>query len=228
METAYIPSTSDVSKTWFGTHNDKGVNGDNLPIRNGYRFTGWKITSGGGTFVDSTWTSSKNGTIHDYVYNSDYAGNVTITAQWTALPKITVDPNGGKMWYYNYSSNKKEETTSSKSITYYPNNTAKREFLGVGLWIQGMSQYASMGWTRTGDCKTPYLSGKTFKGLKVTEGNGTAKTYSASDLAITGSNTSKTTSDGKITVKNNSNEGYTYYYNVANSTGNITIKVLWN
>ena len=231
MKTAYYCSypTTNVDNHWFGTNSNFSVNGKHLPLKDGYEFNGWKITSGGGSISTVEGKANDGGKNYSYIYDAKNAGNVTITAQWKALPKITVNPNGGKLTLRGGS-----KTSNSCILTYYPNNTEKRLIMMVGYYntkgnhsTNSFSQYDYFGTLWYTGQKTPgHPDGKTFNGLQVTE-NGTTKTYSASDLAITGSNTSKTTSDGKITVKNNGAEAYSYYYNVANSTGDITIKLLW-
>lgn len=65
-----------------------GMEGNSIPTRSGYDWGGWKITSGGGTI--QTWMSS-NGTYETYAFLGDYAGDVTVQAQWkdSAAPTVT-------------------------------------------------------------------------------------------------------------------------------------------
>ena len=56
VETGYRPSSN--ADTWRGMDN-RNVNGEYIPYREGYTFNGWKITSGGGTTITTPFTVSK-------------------------------------------------------------------------------------------------------------------------------------------------------------------------
>ena len=113
MKTAYIAKTADKDKAWLGTYQGKAINGDNLMIKDGYKFKEWKIISGEGQIIDEPVDDGENGTIHNYYFDGNYEGDVVIQAQWEALPTITVDPNGAEMTI-----KKNEKTTQPQTITF--------------------------------------------------------------------------------------------------------------
>ena len=62
------------------------------PTKVGYQFTGWKITTGGGNISYTYVYRSDKG----YIFDGNYAGNVTVTAQWEPINyTITYNLNGG-------------------------------------------------------------------------------------------------------------------------------------
>ena len=75
-----------------------------LPRRTGYTFAGWKVTSGGGSVTSG---NAYNANYDAYNFDGNYAGNVTITAQWIAHTyTVTFDANGGTC------------STASKTVSY--------------------------------------------------------------------------------------------------------------
>ena len=79
-----------------------------MPIRTGYIFNGWAVTSGGGTvnyystpgtygYISDDFTKSQCTTTSwaYYLYNGNYAGDATITAQWIPITySINYNGNG--------------------------------------------------------------------------------------------------------------------------------------
>lgn len=75
-----------------------------MPRRTGYTFAGWKVTSGGGSVTSG---NAYNANYDAYNFDGNYAGNVTITAQWIAHTyTVTFDANGGTC------------STTSKTVSY--------------------------------------------------------------------------------------------------------------
>lgn len=82
----------------YRTGNFNVIN-DRTPTLKGHSFTGWYTAKTGGTKVYDASGKAVDGAYWDGTANSaywNYAGNVTLYAQWTTNSyKLTIDPNGG-------------------------------------------------------------------------------------------------------------------------------------
>ena len=76
-------------KTYMGNLTASNGFTDNVPTREGYTFAGWKFSNGTGglsklgeKFYFSDTDMSYSQSDYSYIFNGDYAGDVTATAQW--------------------------------------------------------------------------------------------------------------------------------------------------
>lgn len=198
MKTTFISTTTDKSKAWVGTYKGQAVNGDNLPIKDGYRFKEWKIISGEGKIIDDEVNDNEKGIIHNYYFDGNCEGDVTIQANWEKLPTITVNPNGAEMKLSGG-----EKVTTPNSISFYPENNELRIFAKVGK-ISGAenSQEKWFGFTRVNGLNVPYRKDYDFAGWKITEG------------------------EGNIVEETDSEGRYVYLYDCSYN-GNVTIEAQW-
>ena len=198
MKTTFVSTTTDESIAWVGTYKGQAVNGDNLPIKDGYKFKEWKIISGQGKITDDAVTDNEKGIIHNYYFDGNCEGDVTIKANWEKLPTITVNPNGAEMKLAGG-----EKVTRPSSIAFYPGNKELRVFAKVGK-ISGAehSQEKWFGFTRVNGLNVPYRKGYDFTGWKITEG------------------------DGNIVEETDSEGRYVYFYDCSYN-GNVTIEAQW-
>lgn len=131
-------------KTYLGNlFNDGGVlaaYNDNTPTRTGYSFTGFTFSNGSGQkntagavyYFDGGSPEENSGesgaSTSAYIFNGNYAGNVTVTANWT-----------GNTYTVKYNANGGTGTTTSSTHTY---GTAK------ALTANGFSRtgYSFTGW----------------------------------------------------------------------------------
>ena len=83
----------------YRTGNYNVIN-DRTPTLEGHSFDGWYTEKNGGSKVYDASGKAVNGTYWDGTANSaywNYAGNVTLYAQWTVNSyKLTINPNGGR------------------------------------------------------------------------------------------------------------------------------------
>ncbi len=94
-------------KTYIGNLTTEGTYYSlNAPTREGYTFTGWSFSGGTGginTSGNKYYFSSTSGTASDtdtYIFNGDYKGDITATAQWkdnTPPEWITKNTSGKKV-----------------------------------------------------------------------------------------------------------------------------------
>lgn len=94
-------------KTYIGNLNADGTFYSlNAPTRDGYLFEGWSFSNGTGGLNTSghtyyfSDTSKYSSNTKSYIFNGDYSGNVTATAQWkdnTPPEWITKDTSGKKV-----------------------------------------------------------------------------------------------------------------------------------
>lgn len=121
-----------------------------IPWREGYAFAGWKVTSGSGTITSGNTFSD---ICDSYEYDGKYAGNVTITAQWTKTDfTLTINPNGGTM--YNG-----DNTTTSPFTTGFRHN--RKTYIGN---LKSNSRYYPD--------NAPWRTGYTFNGWTFSGGTG--------------------------------------------------------
>lgn len=162
------------------------------PYRKGYTFAGWKVTSGGGTvslitgtasdrpyaYMDDEFKSmSRPGSWSYYLFNGDYNGNVTITAQWEKNTfTMTISPNGGKM------RNGSNYTTSSFATNFV---YGRKTYIG-NIGSNGMYQtlniptregYAFTGWSFSNGTGGQNTSGEKFYFSDTSTHASTANTY---------------------------------------------------
>ena len=136
LDTGIAYSRADNTSNYYATDVSTG------PLRTGYTFDGWKITtppSGGGSIGKK---SSSSGAVYFY-YDGSYAGDVTVKAQWKINQyTLTVNPNGGT-W---------NNSTSAQTFTQNYNTTKT-------IANPTRTGYTFDGWTLSG---SGTLSGTTF------------------------------------------------------------------
>ena len=143
------------------------------PKRNGYTFNGWKITTpsvDGGNITSEKYNDSYN----VYKYSCDYAGNVTISAQWEQNTyTLSINPNGGSM------NNGSTATTSSFTTDFV---YGRKTYIGN---LNADGTYKTL--------NVPTREGYIFTGWNFSNGTGGQNTsgdkFYFSDTSTYGSNT---------------------------------------
>ena len=155
------------------------------PIRTGYTFDGWEITSGGGNieyFGSADKYGYKTDTFIDisrptawpyYMYNGKYAGNVTITAKWIANTyTVKYDPNKPSN-----ATNNVLGSMADTSHTYDASKSLRANAYSLTGW-----RFA--GWAETANGAAKYTDKQSVKNLTSTDGGSvtlyavwTANTY---------------------------------------------------
>ena len=187
--------------------NEDGYAAYNLrgtPIKTGYTFDGWKITSGGGTI--NTGNMAGNSV---YTFNCSHAGDVTITAQWKA--------NTATIYYH--SSDTAAAGSTTTPITYGV-TTATKTISELGFSKTG---YTFSGWKvyRESDKKYVYYtnSDRTAFGWSA----GTSYGYRLYPNGGTVTTTTPNANDKVHFYAQWTANSYTINYNGNGSTGGSTL-----
>lgn len=171
-------------KTYIGNLNSDGTYKTlNIPTREGYTFTGWSFSNGTGgqnTSGEKFYfgdTSSYASSTSTHIFNGDYKGNVTATAQWEQNTfTMTINPNGGKM------RNGSNYTTSSFTTNFV---YGRKTYIG-NIGSNGMYQtlniptregYAFTGWSFSNGTGGQNTSGEKFYFSDTSTHASTANTY---------------------------------------------------
>lgn len=135
-------------------------NGHRVPRRDGYTFTGFKVTTGSGTISTVRGPVEYGYTYDSFWYDASYAGDVIITAQWKVNTyTVTYNGNGNT-----------GGSTANSSHTY---GTAK------ALTANGYTKtgYTFQGWnTKSDGTGTSYTNQQSVTNLTTTNG-GTVTLY---------------------------------------------------
>lgn len=147
-------------KTYLG--NKKSDNTyflDNKPSRTGYAFNGFSFNHGSGGLNSSgnnfyfSNTDGYGDSKKSYIYNGDYTGNVTATAQWTAYKlKLTYNANKGS-FPAGASTTQDISYDSSVSLSYPQVTRSGYEFKGwtnSASWNSSTTKYTNKSGSKKG------------------------------------------------------------------------------
>lgn len=135
-------STSNQTQTYYIT---SSLTLKGTPTRDGYTFGGWKVTTAAGNWTSgTTYTASKSMSTGNY-------GNITLTAQWTAVSyTITYNLNGGSISGSTANQQKTYDVATSLTLLAAPDTaptgyqfSSWKVTTAAGSWTSGTTYAAS-------------------------------------------------------------------------------------